>query len=88
MQQHASAYSVLHTPSNPLGGVKGQNIFFKVVMLSIKLKGMEHRASCKHIFCPYTHSQPVGWIKRKKSEYGHIPYQIKEKKVVGGTTGS
>ena len=31
----------------------GQNIFFlKVVMLHIKLKGMERRAPCKQISCP------------------------------------
>ena len=28
------------------------------------LKGIEHRASCKHIFSPYIHPQPVCWIKR------------------------
>ena len=22
---------------------------------------MEHRAPCKHIFCPYTHPWPLGW---------------------------
>ena len=31
-----------------------------IVMLHIKLKGMDHRAPCKHIFCPYKHSQPQG----------------------------
>ena len=36
--------------------------FLKVVMLHIKLKGTEHRAPCKHIFCTYAHPQPVGWI--------------------------
>ena len=50
-------------------------------MLHYKLKGMEHRAPCKHIFYPYTHPQPVGWIKRKKSECGHVAYQIKGKEV-------
>ena len=24
---------------------------------------MEHRAPCKHIFCPYTHTQPQGGTK-------------------------
>ena len=30
-------------------------------MLHIKLRGMEHRAPCKHIFCPYTHTLCLGW---------------------------
>ena len=41
--------------------------FLKVVMLHIKLKGMEHRAPCKHIFCPYTHPRPLGWGQRVKA---------------------
>ena len=56
MQQHASTYSVLTHTLDHLGGVKDQNIFLKVVFLHIKLKGMEHRVPCKHIFCPYTPS--------------------------------
>ena len=41
----------LHTPSTPEVESKGQNIFLlKVCMLHIKIKGMELRASCKHIF--------------------------------------
>ena len=34
--------------------------FLKVVMLRIELKGMEYRASCLQIFCPYTHLLPIG----------------------------
>ena len=36
-----------------------------IVMLHIKLKEREHRAPCKHIFCPYKHPQPQGveWSK-------------------------
>ena len=30
------------------------------VMLHIKME-MEHRTSCKHIFCPYTHPRPLVW---------------------------
>ena len=33
------------------------------------LKGMEHRASCKHIFCPYTHPRPVGLGHKYKYYY-------------------
>ena len=51
-------------PSDPLpwwveGGDKVQ-LFQNMVMWQIKLKGMEHKAPCKHIFSPYTHPQPVG----------------------------
>ena len=71
-----------HTPAAP--GV-GSNIFFflKVVMLLIKLKGMEHRAPCKHIFCPYTPStRGLGQkVKTFFSECGLVAYQIKEKEV-------
>ena len=58
------AQNLTHTP-----GVesKSQNIFFlKVVMLYMKLKGLEHVAPCKHIFCPYTHPRPRGGVKRLK----------------------
>ena len=30
-------------------------------MLHIELMGIEHRAPCKHIFCPYKHPRPLGW---------------------------
>ena len=52
------AQSVLTQTLGSWGWVKGQNILLKVVMLHIKLKGMELRAPCEHIFCPYTHSIP------------------------------
>ena len=54
MQQLASTYSVLTHTLGPLGGIKGQNIFFlKVVMVHIKFMGMEHRTPCKHIVYSY-----------------------------------
>ena len=58
MQAHILS---LHThPRAPRVGSKGQNIFFlKVVMLHIKLKGMEQRVTCKHLFC----SVPGVWLK-------------------------
>ena len=46
--------------------------FLKVVMLHIKLKGMEHRAPCKHIFCPYTHAQLPDGVKFLKVVMLHI----------------
>ena len=62
----------LHTPSTPGMGSNGQNIYFlKVVILHLKLKGMEHRAPYEHIFCP----------KVNKPECGHVAYQIKEQEV-------
>ena len=35
-------------------------------MLHIKLKGMEHRACCKHKFCHYTPPWPLGGVKTSK----------------------
>ena len=53
------AYSTrffFYTHAIPWVESKGQNIFFlKEVELHIKLKGVEHRTPCKHIFCPCTH---------------------------------
>ena len=52
-----STYSVLTHTLNSWDGVKGQNNFFYIflaVMLHIKLKGTEHRAPCKHLYCPCT----------------------------------
>ena len=34
---------------------------------SIKVKGMEHRAPCKHIFCPYTHTRLLGCSQKVKT---------------------
>ena len=39
-------------------------------MLYIKLKGMEHRAPCFHIFCPCTHPRPKLRLK------GHFFLQV------------
>ena len=60
----------------------GQNCFFfflKVVMLHIKLKRVEHRTPCKHIFCPYAHPRLLGLGQKVKtffSESNHVAYQI------------
>ena len=68
MQQHGSKYFTPQTPTHPTLTLGGQTVkvqhFQNMVMLHIKLKGMDPRETCKHIFCPYTHPQPVGWIKR------------------------
>ena len=63
---HAHILS-LYTYSTPLVGSKGQPIFsLEVVILHIKLKGMEHRAPCKRICFFYTHPRPLGWDQRSK----------------------
>ena len=64
IEQNASTYSVLTHTLAPGVGSKVKKNSLKEVMLQIKLKGMEHRAPCKHIFCPYTHPQPAGSVKR------------------------
>ena len=72
-----------YTQPRHLGGVKGQNIFMKVVMLHIKLNGMEHSPSYKHIFYPTTHPRPLGWGQKIKVLFlitkvlCHVAYQIK-----------
>ena len=53
-------YSVLRLLA-PGARSKVEALFFlKVIMLHIKFKGMEYRAPCKHIFCPYTHPRAPG----------------------------
>ena len=60
MQAHTGS---LRTTLTPGTGVKSQINFSSdsIVMLHIKLMGMEHRAPCKQIFCPFTHARP--WSK-------------------------
>ena len=41
---------------------------------------MEHRAPCKHKFCPYIYPRPLGWRQKVKtffSESSFVAYQIK-----------
>ena len=65
IEHNESTYSVLTHTLDHWGGVKCQNIFIlKVVKLHIKLNRIQYGAPCTHIFCPYTHPQPVDWIKR------------------------
>ena len=63
MQQHGSKYFARRS-HDPGGGVKRSkfNFYRTWVMLHIKLKGITNAATCKHIhvFCPYTHSRPLG----------------------------
>ena len=54
-------------PPDPRGQKVRIQLFNYMVMLHNKLKGMRHRAPCKHIFSLYTHPQPVSWIKGKKN---------------------
>ena len=57
MQAHILS---LRAPTVPGIVSKCQNFFLKVVMLHIKLKGIEHRAPYKHINYPYVHLSRVG----------------------------
>ena len=49
-----------HNPHSPPPQRVKINFFQNMVMLHIKLKEMVHHTSTY----PYTHPQPVGWIKR------------------------
>ena len=67
LQHHASTYSVFKHTLSPLAWDKrSKHFFLKVVMLHIKLKGMEHRAPCKRIFRPYTYFWSLGKGKMSK----------------------
>ena len=58
MQQHESKYFARRHTLDPR--VESIVFFFlKAVMLHIKLKGMGHKASHKHTFCPYRHPRPL-----------------------------
>ena len=58
MQEHILS---LHTHLRPLGEIKGQNIFLKVVMLHIKREwSIEHHASTY----TFSHPRPMGWGQR------------------------
>ena len=51
----------LHTPSTSRVGSKVKTFFFpesSYLGYQITLMGMENRAPCKHIFCPYTYPRP------------------------------
>ena len=91
MRQYASTYYVLTHTLDPWGGVKDDPwegskvktiIFLKVIMLHIKLIGMESRATHNHIFCPYTHPLSLG-LGQKINIYFflkvpcHVAYPIK-----------
>ena len=52
----------LHTPSTPGVGSKGQKLFSESSLVAYQIKG--NGAPCKHIFCPCTHPQSPGWVKR------------------------
>ena len=52
----------------PLGGVK-RSFFTEVVMLHIKLKGIERRAPCKKIFSHCTRPQPLGYVQKVKHSF-------------------
>ena len=59
---HAHILS-LHTPSTPRWSQNVITFFLIVVMLHIKLKGLEHKTPCKHIVYHYTHPRSLGGVK-------------------------
>ena len=68
------------TPSTQGWGQKVKPyIFVKVVMLHIKLKGIERRVQWKQKSCHYTHQRPLGWGQKVIffPQSGHVAYQIK-----------
>ena len=73
----------LHAPSTPGVGSKNVKTFFflNVVILHIKLIGIEHRAPCKHVFCPNTASAYRGGLKDLNIFFlkvtCHVSYQLK-----------
>ena len=73
------------TPSTQGVGSKVKlYLFLKVVMLHIKLKGIENRAPWKQICCHYTHQRPLGWGQKVIfffSKSGHVAYKIKVEEV-------
>ena len=76
IDHYASTYSVLTLTLDLRHGVK---TFFSEI-LHIKLKGMEHRATCKHIFWLYTYPLPLGmWSIGQNifTESSQVVYQIK-----------
>ena len=84
LQQHGRNILPTDTPLTMGWVQKVKPFFFKVVMLHIKLKGIEYRAPWKQIFCPYTHPRPLGWGQRSFfffSESYNIAFKIKGKEV-------
>ena len=56
----------LHTPSTPGWGQKVNFFLLKIVMLLIKLKGMEYKAPC-NTYTVLTHTiGPCGGVKRSE----------------------
>ena len=53
-----------------------------MAMLHNELKGMDHRASFKHIFSPYKHIHLWVGLKGKTNlKFGHVAYQFKGKEI-------
>ena len=65
----------LKAGSDPLGVLRGCGQKVKIqlshnmVVFHIKLKGITNAATYKHIFCPYTHPQPLGRDQRSKQYF-------------------
>ena len=78
MQQHVITYFVFTHTLDPWGPKVKTTFFLKLVMLHIKLMGMEHRASTNSVL---THTlDPWGGVKGSKNIFtkgSNVAYQIK-----------
>ena len=78
-----------YTQPRPQGwGQKFKTFFLEVVMMHIKLKGMECRAPCKHILCLHTPSTTGMGSKgqnifRRRAPFKHVFCPYKHPKSVG-----
>ena len=62
-----------YTHPRPMGpGQKVKTFFLNVVMLHIKLKGKKYRPTNKQKLWHYTHTWPLGWVKRSDIEIVYI----------------
>ena len=79
MQSHTFLLC-LHMPSTRQLGSKGQSILFSEsshVAYQVKENGAI-RPPCKHIFCPYTHTLPLGWSQNIFFlKISHVAYQVR-----------
>ena len=83
MQQHASTYYALTHTLEPWGLGQRSKHFLKVVMLHIKLKGMEHRAHAT-TYSVLTHTLvPCGGVKGQNNLFflNVVMLQIKLKEM-------
>ena len=54
-----------------------EHVFLEGVMLHVKLKGIELRAPCNHLLCPYKYPQPVCQVKWLNCTNKYISVELK-----------